>query len=102
VAISAAVWPAMLRSMNLGKISPKEFAQFIGKMLAHGLRVEYTPRVESTAKANSCVGKVRPARRPHLDEANRAEGEILLAGLCLLLEFNLISQDHHGSRHGAG
>jgi hypothetical protein len=30
-----------------GEGSPKEFAQFIGKVLAHGHRLEYAPRAES-------------------------------------------------------
>ena len=37
------------RFKGLGEISPKEFAQFIGKemVLAHGHRVESAPRAES-------------------------------------------------------
>jgi hypothetical protein len=38
--------PEITRFKGLGEISPKEFAQFIGKemVLAHGHHVEYPPR----------------------------------------------------------
>ena len=50
------------------EISPKEFAQFIGKemVLAHGHRVESAPRAESTPISNFYRGKNTPERKDYI------------------------------------
>ncbi|HXI70747.1 MAG TPA: hypothetical protein VNN22_10375 [Verrucomicrobiae bacterium] len=46
-----------------GEISPKEFAQCIGKVLAHGHRVEYARRAGSGPIFNFYMGKNTPGRK---------------------------------------
>jgi len=57
-----------MRFKGLGGISPKEFAQFIGKemMLAHGHRVEYAPRAEPAPILNFYMGKNTPERKDYI------------------------------------
>ena len=50
----------------MGEISPKEFAQFIGKVLAHGHRVEYAPRAECGPIFNLSMGKNTPERKDYI------------------------------------
>ena len=54
--------------MGLGEISPKEFAQFIGKemVLAHGHHVEYAPRTESDPIFKFYMGKNTPERKDYI------------------------------------
>ena len=49
------------RFKGLGEISPKEFAQFIGKEMRLS-KVEYAPRAESGPIFNFCMGKNTPER----------------------------------------
>ena len=54
----------------MGEISPKEFAQCIGKemVLAHGHHVEYAPRAESGPIFNFYMGKNTPERKDYIME----------------------------------
>jgi hypothetical protein len=56
------------------EISPKEFAQIIGKemVLAHGHRVEYAPRAEFGPIFNFYMGKNTPACVAEAATANQA------------------------------
>ena len=60
--------PEITRFKGLGEISPKEFAQFIGKemVLAHGHRVEYAPRAKSGPIFNFYVRKNTPGHKDHI------------------------------------
>jgi len=53
------------RFKGLGEISPKEFAQFIGKEMRLS-RVEYAPRAESTPILNFYMGKNTPERKDYI------------------------------------
>ena len=53
------------RFKGLGEISPKEFAQFIGKQMRLS-KVEYAPRAESTPILNFYMGKNTPERKDYI------------------------------------
>ena len=53
------------RFKGLGEISPKEFAQFIGKEMRLS-KVEYAPRAESTPILNFYMGKNTPERKDYI------------------------------------
>ncbi len=55
------------RFKGLGEISPKEFAQFIGKEMRLS-KVEYAPRAESTPILNFYMGKNTPERKDYIME----------------------------------
>ena len=53
------------RFKGLGEISPKEFAQFIGKEMRLS-KVEYAPRAESAPIFNFYMGKNTPERKDYI------------------------------------
>jgi DNA gyrase/topoisomerase IV subunit B len=53
------------RFKGLGEISPKEFAQFIGKEMRLS-KVEYAPRAESGPIFNFYMGKNTPERKDYI------------------------------------
>jgi topoisomerase IV subunit B len=57
--------PEITRFKGLGEISPKEFAQFIGKEMRLS-RVEYAPRAESAPIFNFYMGKNTPERKDYI------------------------------------
>ncbi len=57
--------PEITRFKGLGEISPKEFAQFIGKEMRLS-RVEYAPRPESGPLFDFYMGKNTPERRDYI------------------------------------
>jgi len=57
--------PEITRFKGLGEISPKEFAQFIGKQMRLS-KVEYAPRAESTPILNFYMGKNTPERKDYI------------------------------------
>jgi len=57
--------PEITRFKGLGEISPKEFAQFIGKEIRLS-KVEYAPRVESVPILNFYMGKNTPERKDYI------------------------------------
>ncbi|MDR3378588.1 MAG: DNA topoisomerase IV subunit B, partial [Verrucomicrobiae bacterium] len=57
--------PEITRFKGLGEISPKEFAQFIGKKMRLS-KVEYAPRVESAPILNFYMGKNTPERKDYI------------------------------------
>ncbi len=57
--------PEITRFKGLGEISPKEFAQFIGKEMRLS-KVEYAPRVESVPILNFYMGKNTPGRKDYI------------------------------------
>jgi DNA gyrase subunit B/topoisomerase-4 subunit B len=57
--------PEITRFKGLGEISPKEFAQFIGKSMRLS-RVEYAPRAESAPILNFYMGKNTPERKDYI------------------------------------
>jgi DNA gyrase subunit B/topoisomerase-4 subunit B len=57
--------PEITRFKGLGEISPKEFAQFIGKEMRLS-KVEYAPRVESVPILNFYMGKNTPERKDYI------------------------------------
>ena len=59
--------PESARFKGLGEISPKEFAQFIGKVMRLS-KVQYAPRAESTPIFNFYVGKNTPERKDYIME----------------------------------
>src|SRR5262245_52983666 len=59
--------PEITRFKGLGEISPKEFAQFIGKEMRLS-KVEYAPRAESTPILNFYMGKNTHERKDYIME----------------------------------
>jgi topoisomerase IV subunit B len=59
--------PEITRFKGLGEISPKEFAQFIGKEMRLS-RVEYAPRAESGPIFDFYMGKNTPERKDYIME----------------------------------
>ncbi|MDE3066880.1 MAG: type IIA DNA topoisomerase subunit B [Verrucomicrobiota bacterium] len=59
--------PEITRFKGLGEISPKEFAQFIGKQMRLS-KVEYAPRAESAPILNFYMGKNTPERKDYIME----------------------------------
>ncbi|MBI3852512.1 MAG: ATP-binding protein [Verrucomicrobia bacterium] len=59
--------PEITRFKGLGEISPKEFAQFIGKEMRLS-KVEYAPKVESGPIFNFYMGKNTPERKDYIME----------------------------------
>src|SRR5438034_3476962 len=59
--------PEITRFKGLGEISPKEFAQFIGKEMRLS-KVEYAPKVESAPIFNFYMGKNTPERKDYIME----------------------------------
>ena len=57
--------PEITRFKGLGEISPKEFAQFIGKQMRLS-KVEYAPRAESAPILNFYMGKNTPERKDYI------------------------------------
>lgn len=57
--------PEITRFKGLGEISPKEFAQFIGKQMRLS-KVEYAPRAESVPILNFYMGKNTPERKDYI------------------------------------
>jgi DNA gyrase subunit B/topoisomerase-4 subunit B len=57
--------PEITRFKGLGEISPKEFAQFIGKGMRLS-RVEYAPRAESAPIFDFYMGKNTPERKDYI------------------------------------
>jgi topoisomerase-4 subunit B len=57
--------PEITRFKGLGEISPKEFAQFIGKQMRLS-KVEYAPRAESGAIFDFYMGKNTPERKDYI------------------------------------
>ena len=57
--------PEITRFKGLGEISPKEFAQFIGKEM-RASKVEYAPRAESGPIFNFYMGKNTPERKDYI------------------------------------
>ncbi|TAL05513.1 MAG: type IIA DNA topoisomerase subunit B [Verrucomicrobia bacterium] len=57
--------PEITRFKGLGEISPKEFAQFIGKEMRLS-KVEYAPKVESGPIFNFYMGKNTPERKDYI------------------------------------
>jgi DNA gyrase subunit B/topoisomerase-4 subunit B len=57
--------PEITRFKGLGEISPKEFAQFIGKSMRLS-KVEYAPRAESAPILNFYMGKNTPERKDYI------------------------------------
>ncbi len=57
--------PEITRFKGLGEISPKEFAQFIGKEMRLS-KVEYAPRAESAPIFNFYMGKNTPERKDYI------------------------------------
>ena len=59
--------PEITRFKGLGEISPKEFAQFIGKEMRLS-KVEYAPRAESGPIFNFYMGQNTPERKDYIME----------------------------------
>jgi len=59
--------PEITRFKGLGEISPKEFAQFIGKQMRLS-KVEYAPRAESGQIFDFYMGKNTPERKDYIME----------------------------------
>ena len=57
--------PEITRFKGLGEISPKEFAQFIGKQMRLS-KVEYAPRAESVPILDFYMGKNTPERKDYI------------------------------------
>jgi topoisomerase-4 subunit B len=57
--------PEITRFNGLGEISPKDFAQFIGKEM-HLSKVEYAPRAESGPIFSFYMGKNTPERKDYI------------------------------------
>jgi DNA gyrase/topoisomerase IV subunit B len=57
--------PEITRFKGLGEISPKEFAQFIGKSMRLS-KVEYAPRAESAPILDFYMGKNTPERKDYI------------------------------------
>ena len=57
--------PEITRFKGLGEISPKEFAQFIGKEMRLS-KVEYAPRAESAPIFDFYMGKNTPERKDYI------------------------------------
>jgi DNA gyrase subunit B/topoisomerase-4 subunit B len=57
--------PEITRFKGLGEISPKEFAQFIGKEMRLS-KIEYAPRAESGPIFNFYMGKNTPERKDYI------------------------------------
>jgi len=57
--------PEITRFKGLGEISPKEFAQFIGKQMRLS-RVEYSPRPEAAGILTFYMGKNTPERKDYI------------------------------------
>ncbi|HTI99702.1 MAG TPA: DNA topoisomerase IV subunit B [Dongiaceae bacterium] len=57
--------PEITRFKGLGEISPKEFAQFIGKQMRLS-KVEYAPRAESGPILSFYMGKNTPERKDYI------------------------------------
>jgi DNA gyrase/topoisomerase IV subunit B len=57
--------PEITRFKGLGEISPKEFAQFIGKEMRLS-EIEYAPRAESGPIFNFYMGKNTPERKDYI------------------------------------
>lgn len=57
--------PEITRFKGLGEISPKEFAQFIGKQMRLS-KIEYAPRYESAPIFNFYMGKNTPERKDYI------------------------------------
>jgi len=57
--------PEITRFKGLGEISPKEFAQFIGKKMRLS-KVEYAPKAESGPIFNFYMGKNTPERKDYI------------------------------------
>jgi len=57
--------PEITRFKGLGEISPKEFAQFIGKQMRLS-RVEYSPRLEAAGILTFYMGKNTPERKDYI------------------------------------
>lgn len=55
------------RFKGFGEISPKEFAQFIGKEMRLS-KVEYAPKPEAVAILNFYMGKNTPERKDYIME----------------------------------
>ena len=62
-----AVFVEITRFKGLGEISPKEFAQFIGKGMRLS-KVEYAPRAESGKIFDFYMGKNTPERKDYIME----------------------------------
>src|SRR5215510_9101773 len=59
--------PEITRFKGLGEISPKEFAQFIGKEMRLS-KVEYAPKPEHVPLLNFYMGKNTPERKDYIME----------------------------------
>ena len=59
--------PEITRFKGLGEISPKEFAQFIGKQMRLS-RVEYSPKPEAAGILTFYMGKNTPERKDYIME----------------------------------
>jgi DNA gyrase subunit B/topoisomerase-4 subunit B len=57
--------PEITRFKGLGEISPKEFAQFIGKQMRLS-KIEYAPRAESAPIFDFYMGKNTPERKDYI------------------------------------
>jgi DNA gyrase/topoisomerase IV subunit B len=57
--------PEITRFKGLGEISPKEFAQFIGKQMRLS-RVEYSSRLEAAGILTFYMGKNTPERKDYI------------------------------------
>lgn len=57
--------PEITRFKGLGQISPKEFAQFIGKNMRLS-NVEYAPRMEAVPIFDFYMGKNTPERKDYI------------------------------------
>jgi topoisomerase IV subunit B len=57
--------PEITRFKGLGEISPKEFAQFIGKGMRLS-KVEYAPKPEAVPIFNFYMGKNTPERKDYI------------------------------------
>jgi DNA gyrase subunit B/topoisomerase-4 subunit B len=57
--------PEITRFKGLGEISPKEFAQFIGKSMRLS-KIEYAPRAESAPIFDFYMGKNTPERKDYI------------------------------------
>ena len=57
--------PEITRFKCLVEISPKEFAQFIGKQMRLS-KIEYAPRAESAPIFNFYIGKNTPERKDYI------------------------------------
>jgi DNA gyrase/topoisomerase IV subunit B len=59
--------PEITRFKGLGEISPKEFAQFIGKEMRLS-KVEYAPKTEASGILTFYMGKNTPERKDYIME----------------------------------